>query len=89
MHRFWNALTMMAGLWNALACGVDADDRMARRYARCLADTNTTLHRLNVSSASGTVVLSAAAVEERLRGQLESGEVSMGEIRADYVRYCK
>ena len=72
-----------------LACGGDTDDRMVRRYARCLTDTNTTLHRLTVSSASGTVTLSAEAMEERLRGQLERGELTMGEIRADYARYCK
>ncbi len=89
MHRLWNALTILAGLWVALACGVDAADRMARRYAGCLADTNTTLHRLSVSSASGTVALSAAGVEERVRGQLESGEITMAEIRADYARHCK
>ena len=68
---------------------VDGDDRMVRRYARCMADANTALHRLSVSSASGTVALSAEAVEERLRGQLERGEVTMAKIRADYVRYCE
>ena len=62
---------------------------MVRRYAKCMTDTNTTLHRLTVSSALGTVPLSAEAVEERLRGQLERGELTMGEIRADYARYCK
>ena len=60
---------------------------MVRRYAGCLTDTNTTLHRLTASS--GTVTLSAEAVEERLRGQLERGELTMGKIRADYARYCK
>ncbi len=49
-----------------LACGGDTDDRMLRRYAKCLTDTNTTLHRLTVSGASGTVTLSAEAMEERL-----------------------
>ena len=68
---------------------VDTDDRMLRRYAICLTDTNTALHRLTTSSASGTVMLSAEAVEERLRGQLERGEFTMGEIRADYARYCE
>ena len=72
-----------------LACRLDSDDRMVRRYAGCLTDANTTLHRLTTSSASGTVTLNAQAVEERLRGQLESGELTMGEIRADYARYCK
>ena len=89
MHRLWNTLTVMVCLWIALACGVDADDRMVRRYARCMVDANTALHRLNVPSASGTIALSAEAVEERLRGQLERGEVTMAKIRADYVRYCE
>ena len=67
----------------------DTDDRMVRRYAVCLTDANTALYRLTVSGAVGTVPLSAEAVEERLRGQLERGEFTMGEIRADYARYCK
>ena len=89
MHRLWNVLTIMVGLWIALACGLDADDRMVRRYAGCLADTNTALYRLTTSSTSGTVTLSAEAVEERVRDQLERGELTMGEIRADYARYCE
>ena len=84
-----NTLTIMVGLLVMLACGGDTDDRMVRRYAKCLTDTNTTLHRLTVSSALGTVPLSAEAMEERLRGQLERGELTMGEIRADYAHYCK
>ena len=72
-----------------MACGLDSDDRMLRRYAGCLTDTNTAVYRMAVSSASGTVTLSAEAMEERLRGQLERGEFTMGEIRADYARYCK
>ena len=67
----------------------DSDDRMVRRYAVCLTDANTALYRLTTSSASGTVTLSAEAVEERLRGQLERGEFTMGQIRADYARYCE
>ncbi len=67
----------------------DTDDRMVRRYAVCLTDTSTTLHRLTTSGASGTVMLSAEGKEERLRGQLEKGEFTMAEIRADYARYCK
>ena len=59
------------------------------RYANCLTDTNTALYRMAVSSASGTVTLNAEAMEERLRDQLERGELTMGEIRADYARYCK
>ena len=73
VHRLWNALTIMVCLWIALACGVDADDRLARRYAGCMADANTALHRLNSSGAVGTVPLSAAAVEERVRDQPERG----------------
>ena len=89
MHRLLNTLLMVVGLWIGLACGGDSDDRMVRRYAKCMTDTNTTLHRLTVSSALGTVPLSAEAMEERLRGQLERGELTMGKIRADYARYCK
>ena len=89
MHRLLNTLMMMVGLWVGLACGGDTDDRMVRRYAKCMTDSNTTLHRLTVSSALGTVPLSAEAMEERLRGQLERGELTMGKIRADYARYCK
>ena len=79
----------MVCLMVMLACGVDADDRMVRRYAGCLADPNTTLHRLTVSDAVGTVPLSAEAVEERVRDQLERGELTMAKIRADYARYCE
>ena len=89
VHRLLNTLTIMVCLLVMLACGGDTDDRMVRRYAKCLTDTNTTLHQLTVSSALGTVLLSAEAMEERLRGQLERGELTMGEIRADYARYCK
>ena len=80
---------MMVCLWTVRACGMDSGDRMLRRYAGCLTDTNTALHRLTVSGASGTVTLSAEAVEERLRGRLERGEFTMGEIGADYARYCE
>ena len=89
MHRWLNTLVLIVGLWIVLACGGDTDDRMVRRYAKCLTDTNTALYRMAVSSASGTVTLRAEAMEERLRGQLERGELTMGEIRSDYARYCK
>ena len=62
---------------------------MLRRYAKCMTDTNPTLHRLTASRAIGTVTLSAEAMEERLRAQLERGEVTMAQIRANYVRYCE
>ena len=89
MHRSLNTLMMMVCLLVMLACGGDTDDRMVRRYAKCLTDTSTTLHRMTTSGAVGTVPLSAEAMEERLRGQMERGELTMGKIRADYVRYCK
>ena len=89
VHRLLHTLLLIGGLWIALACGMDADERMVRRYAGCLADTNTALHRRTASGAVGTVLLSAEAVEERVRDQLERGEVTMEEIRADYARYCE
>ena len=88
MHGLTNALAMMVCLWVALACGVDADERMVRRYAECMEDPNTALHRLTVSNAVGSVPLSAEAVEMRLRAQLERREVTMAELRADHARYC-
>ena len=54
-----------------------------------MADSNTALYRLTASTAVGTVPLSAEAVEERLRAQLERGEVTMAKIRADHARYCE
>ena len=89
MHRLWNTLLLMVGLWIGLACGLDTDDRMVRRYAKCLADTNTALYWLTASGAIGTVTLSAEAMEEKLRAQLERGELTMGEIRADHARHCE
>ena len=89
MQRLLNTLMMMVCLLVMLACGGDTDDRMLRRYAGCLTDTNTALYRMTTSGASGTVTLSAEAMEQRLRGQLERGELTMGKIRADYARYCK
>ena len=89
MHCLRNALTLIALLWLALACGMNADDRMVRRYAECMADPNTALHRMTVSGSVGTVALSAEAMEERLRVQLERGEITMSEIRANHARYCK
>ena len=62
---------------------------MARRYAGCLADPNTALHRRIVSNAVGSVPLSAKAMETRLRAQPEGGEVTMAGIRAYYARYCE
>ena len=78
MHWLLNTLLLIVGLWIGLACGLDSDDRMLRRNAKCMTDTTTTLHRLTVSSASGTVPLSAEAVEKRVRGQLERGEFTWG-----------
>ena len=89
MHWLLNTLLLIVGLWIGLACGGDTDDRMVRRYAKCLTDTNTALHRLTAPGAVGTVPLSAEAMEARLRAQLERGEFTMWKIRADYVRYCK
>ena len=89
MRRLWNALTIMVCLWLALACGMGADDRMVRRYAECMVDPNTALHRLMVSGAVGTVALSADAVEERLQARLSRGEVAMAEIRDGHARYCE
>ena len=78
---------MTACLWLTLARGADADDRMVGRYAECMADPNTALHRMTVSGAVGTVALSADTAEEQLHAQLSRGEVTMAEIRAGHRRY--
>ena len=44
VHRWLNTLLLIVGLWVGLACGGDTDDRMVRRYAKCLMDTNTALY---------------------------------------------
>ena len=59
VHRLLNTLTIMVCLLVMLACGGDTEDRMVRRYAKCMTDTNTALYRLTVSSAVGTVPLRA------------------------------
>ena len=82
-------LAMLVLLLIALACGMNVDDRMVRRYAECMVDSNTMLHRLTVSESVGTVLMNADAVEERLHAGLSRGEITMAEIRADYGRYCE
>ena len=89
MSRLWTALVVTVCLWTALACGMGGDDRMVRRYADCMADPNTSLHRLTVSKAVGTVPLNAEGTEARTRAQLERGEVTIAEIRADHARHCE
>ena len=86
LHRWCDVLTTVVFLWLALACGVDADERMVRRYAECMVDPNTTLYRLTVSGAVGTVALSA---EAGLHAQLSRGEITMAEVRANYARHCE
>ena len=89
VHRWWTAVAMTVCPRVALACGEDGDDRIVRRYSDCMAYSNTTLHRRMVSNAVWSVPLSAEAIEERLRTQLERGEATMAGIRIDYARYCE
>ena len=89
LHRWCDVLTTVVFLWLALACGVDGDERMVRRYAECMVDPNTKLYRLTASGVVGTVALSAEAMEERLHAQLSRGEITMAEIRVDHARYCE
>ena len=54
VHWWLNALLLIVGLWIRVGLRrCDTDDRMVRRYAVCLTDTSTTLHRLTTSGASG------------------------------------
>ena len=79
VHRWLNTLLLIVGLLVVLACGGDTDDRMLRRYAKCMTDTNTALYRMTTSGATGTVTLSAEAMEERLRGSTGERGVHHGE----------
>ena len=80
---------MIACLCLALACGMDADDRMVRRYAKCMVDPESSLHRLTVSGAVGTVVLSSETAEKRLFAQLSREEVTVAKIRSEYARLLR
>ncbi len=81
-------LVTLATLWGGLACAGDSDDEMLRRNAECMADSNTVLHQQTFSQATGAVPMSAEAVEDWLRDQLETGEVTNAEIRDAYARHC-
>ena len=80
---------MLAFLWGGLACAGDSDEELLRRYAKCMADSNTVLHQRTFSQATGAVPLSAEATEHWLQDRLEAGEITMAEIRAGYARYCR
>ena len=71
------------------ACAEDSDQELLRRYAQCMADSNTVLHRQTFSNATGAVPLSVEATEHWLQDRLEAGEITMAEIRASYARHCR
>ena len=84
------AVALAAGIAAALlACGNDSEDRFLRQHARCLVDPKSDLYRREVSSRVGTVPLSAAVAERRLRQQLELGVITLDELRSLHVRYCE
>ena len=84
-------LALAAGIAGALlACGNDpSEDRFLRQYARCLVNPESALYCQEVSNRVGTVPLSAAVAEERLRQQLELGAITLDELRSDHARYCE
>ena len=81
-------LVMLALLWVGLTCGKNSDGELLRQYAKCMADSNTVLHRQTFSNATGAIPLSAEATEHWLQNRLETGEITMAEIRASYARHC-
>ena len=89
MHRLLNTLLMIVCLLVMLACGGDTDDRMVRRYAKCMTDTNTTLHRLTVSGATRHRNAERRGDGGAVAWSTGERELTMGEIRADYARYCE
>ena len=80
MHRLLNMLLIMVGLLVMLACGGDTDDRMLRRV-RQMPDghQHRSVSHDDVSGASGTVPLSAEAMEERVRGSTGERGAQHGE----------
>lgn len=92
-RKFWRGLlgilVILASLWSGLVCAGGSDDKLLRRYAQCLADSNTVLHRQTFATATGAVPLSVEAVEDWLQERLETGELTMAEIRATYARHCR
>ena len=88
VHRWLNTLlTDCRACWLCQsACGGDTDDRMVRRYAKCMTDTNTALvSHDHVRRHRHRNAERPRRMEERLRGQLERGELTMGKIRAHYA----
>ena len=83
------ALMILLFLWSGLACAGDSDEELLRRYAECMADSNTVLHQQTFSNATGVVPLSAGAMEHWLQDRLATGEITMAEIRAGYARHCR
>ena len=83
------SLIILVFLWGGLTCAEDSDEELLRRYAECMADSNTVSHQQTFSNATGSVPLSAEAVEEWLWDRLATGEITMAEIRAGYARHCQ
>ena len=78
VHWLLNTLLLIVGLWIGLACGGDTDDRMVASVRQMHDGHQHHPASPDVSSALGTVPLSAEAMEERLRGQLERGSSPWG-----------
>ena len=70
------------------ACAVDTEDKLLREYAECLTDPHSVLHRTEIANRVGTVPLDSDGMQRWLRGSLERGDLSIGEMRATYNRHC-
>ena len=81
------ALTAVV-VWLILACGDVSEERLLREHARCLVDSNSALHRMEMANRTGMVPLSVEGAERWLRRQLDLGEITMDEIRAMHTRHC-
>ena len=84
------ALVVAAGIAGALlACENASEDQFLRQHAQCLVDPSSDLYRRELSGRVGTVPLSSATAERRLRQQLELGVITLDELRSDHARYCE
>ena len=67
----------------------DPDEALARNYADCLMDSNSTVHRIKVVDRMGTVPLDSEGTERLLHQELVRRETTLEEMRLEFTRYCE
>ena len=88
MRRSWPWFVSGSDWLAAIPSVSPSGDRLVREYAECMVDDNSGLHRRMASREAGTVPLSVAVAEARVRAQLQRGELTMTEMEESYARFC-